>query len=120
MSRIDSAMSAVRKSPATNSPSSSMRKQRSASPSHAIPRSTPSATTRSTMERLFTSSIGLGPSSGNAPSASQCAVIGSSPSRSSSGPTIGPAMPWLPSTTRRSGRTASASMKPSAASWKSG
>ena len=37
----DSASSAVRKSPSTNAPVSSMKKQRSASPSQAMPRSAP-------------------------------------------------------------------------------
>ena len=40
-SSTDAASRAVRKSPGTNSPSPSMKKQRSASPSHAMPRSAP-------------------------------------------------------------------------------
>ena len=42
-SRIDSARSAVTKSPGTNSPVSSTKKQRSASPSNAAPKSAPSS-----------------------------------------------------------------------------
>gem|GEM_PF-5629252 len=43
--RMCRASSAVRKSPATNPPFSSMKKQRSASPSQAMPRSAPFSTT---------------------------------------------------------------------------
>src|ERR687888_281738 len=51
--RNASARSAVTKSPETNSPVPVMKKQRSASPSHAMPMSARSATTRSTMSRRF-------------------------------------------------------------------
>ena len=58
-SRNASASSAVMKSPETNSPAPSMKKQRSASPSQAMPMSAFSATTRSTMSRRFSSMSGL-------------------------------------------------------------
>ena len=57
--RNDSASSAVTKSPAMNSPVPSMKKQRSASPSQAMPMSAFSAITRSTMSRRFSSMSGL-------------------------------------------------------------
>ena len=60
-----------RKSPSTNSPSPSMKKQRSASPSHAMPRSAPSLRTFSITKRRFSGSSGLGSWSGNSPSGSQ-------------------------------------------------
>ncbi len=63
-----SASSAVTKSPGTNSPCSSMKKQRSASPSQAMPRSAFSATTRARISRLFSSSSGLGAWLGKVPS----------------------------------------------------
>ena len=47
------------KSPLMNSPLPSMKKQRSASPSHAMPMSACSAMTRSTMSRRFSSMSGL-------------------------------------------------------------
>ena len=58
-SRNASASSAVMKSPEMNSPVPSMKKQRSASPSHAMPMSAFSAITRSTMSRRFSSMSGL-------------------------------------------------------------
>ncbi|MND04211.1 hypothetical protein D3C83_243780 [compost metagenome] len=51
--------SAVMKSPEMNSPVPSMKKQRSASPSHAIPISARSALTRATMSRRFSSMSGF-------------------------------------------------------------
>ena len=58
-SRNASASSAVMKSPEMNSPVPSMKKQRSASPSQAMPMSAFSATTRSTMSRRFSSMSGF-------------------------------------------------------------
>ena len=75
----DSASSAVRKSPSTNWPVSSMKKQRSASPSQAIPRSAPAASTRSMMNWRFSGSSGLGSCSGKFPSGVQQVSIRSSP-----------------------------------------
>ncbi len=67
----------------------------------------------------FSGSSGLGSWSGNSPSGVQYIWIVSRPRRSSSGPTIGPAMPLPPSTTTFSGFTAAGSMNFSAASWNS-
>ena len=55
------------KSPEMNSPVPSMKKQRSASPSQAMPMSAFSATTRSTMSRRFSSMSGLASWFGKAP-----------------------------------------------------
>src|ERR1041385_1602154 len=52
-SSTSSASSAVVKSPGTNSPESSTKKQRSASPSKATPRSAPSSRTVRTMNSRF-------------------------------------------------------------------
>ena len=52
--------SAVMKSPGTNSPVSSMKKQRSASPSQAMPRSAPVRLTSPMMNWRFSSSSGFG------------------------------------------------------------
>ena len=71
------------------------------------------------MNSRFSGSIGLGSWSGKLPSGVKYASIRSSPSRCSSGPTIGPAIPLPPSTTTFSGLIALASMNPSAASWNS-
>ena len=62
--RIDSASSAVRKSPSTKRPVSSMKKQRSASPSQAMPSSAPVSPSLSMMKRRFSSSSGFGSWSG--------------------------------------------------------
>ncbi len=96
-----------------------MKKQRSASPSHAMPRSAFFSTTSRMMNSRFSGRRGLGSWSGKLPSGFQYVVIRSSPSFSSSGPTIGPAMPLPPSQTTRSGLMALASITPSACSWKS-
>ncbi len=98
-----------------------MKKQRSASPSHAIPRSAPVSRTFAMITSRFSASSGLGSWSGKLPSGVQYSSISSGPSRSSSGPTIGPAIPLPPSSTIVSGRdiepTTSGSMKRSAAAW---
>ena len=115
-----SASSAVMKSPGTNSPSSSTKKQRSASPSQAMPSAAPSLCTLPTMNSRFSSSSGLGWWSGNVPSGSMkhgTAWIGS---RGRIGASIVPAMPLAPSRTTFSGCTAEASMKPSTRSAKAG
>ena len=67
LARIDSASSAVRKSPGTNSPWSSMKKQRSASPSQAIPSSAPRSSTVSMISLRFSGSSGFGSWPGNSP-----------------------------------------------------
>ena len=75
------------------------------------------------MNSRFSGSSGLGSWSGKFPSGVQYVSISSRFSLSSSGPTIGPAMPLPPSSTtfslRGDERTASASMKRSAAAWNS-
>ena len=81
------------KSPGTNSPSASMKKQRSASPSQAMPRSAPSATTRSRISRLFSSRSGLGEWLGNVPSTSK--YIGTQ-SRAVPSKTSGASLPATP------------------------
>ncbi len=70
-SRIDAASRAVRKSPGTNSPWLSMKKQRSASPSQAMPRSACVSRTFLMMNSRFSGSSGLGSWSGNSPSGTQ-------------------------------------------------
>src|SRR5204863_527971 len=107
---IDWARSAVRKSPSTNFPVSSMKKQRSASPSQAIPSSAPSDRTFFTMNVRFSGSSGFGSWSGNSPSGSQYVVTCSIGSWSSSGPTIGPAIPFPPSSTTLRAFTSDGSM----------
>ncbi len=102
------------KSPSQNSPPPSMKKQRSASPSQAIPRSAPLARTRSMISRRFSSSSGFGSWSGNSPSGSKYISSSSSPSLARIGPTIGPAIPLPPSTTTFIGATRAGSMKESA------
>ncbi len=102
------------KSPSQNSPLPSMKKQRSASPSQAIPRSAPVARTRSMIIRRFSSSSGFGSWSGNSPSGTKYISSSSSGSCSRIGPTIGPAIPLPPSTTTFIGFTLAGSMKESA------
>src|SRR3954464_3759764 len=63
-SSTDAASSAVRKSPGTNSPEPSMKKQRSASPSQAMPRSAPVSRTLAMMNSRFSGSSGLGSGGG--------------------------------------------------------
>ena len=116
-SSIVCASSAVIRSPGTNSPVSSMKKQRSASPSHAMPRSAPSLRTRSMMKRRFSSSSGLGSWLGKCPSGSKLWADVRTGRRSSTGPIMGPAMPLQPSSTIESGRTAEASMNADTRSW---
>ena len=70
-SRIASANSAVAKSPGTNSPVSSTKKQRSASPSNATPRSAPSSSVLRTMNSRFSGSSGFGSWFGKLPSGSK-------------------------------------------------
>ena len=91
-----------------------MKKQRSASPSQAMPRSAPVERTRSMIIRRFSSSSGFGSWSGNSPSGTKYIFSSSSGSRSRIGPIIGPPIPLPPSTTTFIGLTASGSMKPSA------
>ena len=62
-----------------------MKKQRSASPSQAIPRSAPLERTRSTISRRFSSSSGFGSWSGNSPSGSKYISSRSRPSLRGSG-----------------------------------
>ncbi len=69
--RTDSASSAVTKSPGTNSPVSSTKKQRSASPSNATPRSAPSSLTLPMMNSRFSGSSGFGSWLGKDPSGSK-------------------------------------------------
>ena len=59
------------KSPGTNSPESSTKKQRSASPSYATPRSAPSSRVLRTMNSRFSGSSGFGSWFGNVPSGSK-------------------------------------------------
>ena len=70
-SSIDSASSAVTKSPGTNSPVSSTKKQRSASPSNATPRSAFSSSVLATMNSRFSGSSGFGSWFGKLPSGSK-------------------------------------------------
>ena len=102
------------KSPSQKLPSPSMKKQRSASPSQAIPRSAPLALTRSMIIRRFSSSSGFGSWSGNSPFGTKYISSSSSGSCSRIGPTIGPAIPLPPSTTTFIGFTLAGSMKESA------
>ena len=119
-SSIESARSAVTKSPGTNSPVSSTKKQRSASPSNAMPRSAPSAATLPTMNSRFSGRSGFGWWFGNVPSGSKKQRIGSIGRRSRTGGSMAPAIPLAASITTRSGRTASTSTKESTFSTKPG
>ena len=94
-----------------------MKKQRSASPSQAIPSSAPSLTTLSMMNWRFSGSSGLGSCPGKLPSGVKYVSTRSSFRCRRSGPTIGPAMPFPPSTTTFSGFTTAGSMNASAAFW---
>ena len=91
-----------------------MKKQRSASPSQAIPRSAPVARTRSMIICRFSCSSGFGSWSGNSPSGTKYISSSSSGSFSRIGPTIGPPIPLPPSTTTFIGFTALGSMNESA------
>jgi hypothetical protein len=66
--RIDSASSAVTKSPGTKSPVSSTKKQRSASPSKATPKSACSSSVLPMMNSRFSGRSGLGSWFGKVPS----------------------------------------------------
>src|ERR671936_311824 len=70
-SRIDSARSAVTKSPGTNSPVSSTKKHRSASPSKATPRSALSSSVFRTMNSRFSGRSGFGSWFGKVPSGAE-------------------------------------------------
>ena len=110
---IDSARSAVMKSPGTNSPVSSMKKQRSASPSHAMPRSARCSRTFPITNCRFSSRSGFGWWLGNVPSGSMQNEIGSIGSFGKTGASIVPAIPFAPSRTTRSGDTLSMSISDS-------
>ena len=98
-----------------------MKKQRSASPSQAMPRSARSLRTLSITNVRFSGRSGFGSWSGNAPSGAQYVGTSSSaPSCSRIGPTIGPAMPLPPSSTTFSGRIAAGSTNSSARAWNAG
>src|SRR5581483_10376917 len=112
-SSTDCASSAVAKSPGTNSPVSSTKKQRSASPSNATPRSAPSDSVRDTMNSRFSGNSGFGSWFGNDPSGSKKHRTASTGSRSSTGGSIAPAIPFAASITTFSGRTAETSMNDS-------
>ena len=81
------------KSPAMNSPLPSMKKQRSASPSQAIPMSALSRITRSTMSRRFSSMSGLASWFGNVPSTSKHSVVSL---HGSSAKSLGATIPAIP------------------------
>ena len=91
-----------------------MKKQRSASPSQAMPSSAPSDRTWSMMNVRFSSSSGLGSWSGISPSGVQYSCTCSIGSVSRIGPAIWPAMPLPPSSTTLPGRTCAGSMNASA------
>ena len=98
------------KSPAMNSPLPSMKKQRSASPSHAMPMSAFSAMTRSTMSRRFSSMSGLASWFGNVPSISKQSRVVRQGSRSKSRGATRPAMPLPASSTTLNGLMTAGSM----------
>ena len=87
-SSINSARSAVTKSPGTNSPVSSMKKQRSASPSKAAPRSALSSSTLPITNSRFSGRSGFGSWFGNVPSGSKKYGTGSIGIRSRTGGSI--------------------------------
>ena len=97
------------KSPGTNSPVSSTKKQRSASPSNATPKSAPSSRVLATMNSRFSGSSGFGSWFGKVPSGSKKYGATSIGSRSSTGGSITPAIPLAASMTTRSGRIAETS-----------
>src|SRR3954466_11136439 len=70
-SRTEPASSAVTKSPGANSPASSTKKQRSASPSKATPRSAPSSSVLRTMNSRFSGSSGFGSGVRDGPSGAE-------------------------------------------------
>ena len=97
------------KSPGTKSPVSSTKKQRSASPSNATPRSAPSSSVFETMNSRFSGRSGLGSWFGNVPSGSKKYVRASIGSRSRIGGSITPAIPLAASITTVSGPIVSTS-----------
>ena len=97
------------KSPGTNSPVSSTKKQRSASPSYATPRSACSSSVLPTMNSRFSGSSGFGSWFGKVPSGSKKHVTASIGRRSSTGGSIAPAIPFAASMTTLSGRIAETS-----------
>ena len=101
--RKASASSAVMKSPEMKSPVPSMKKQRSASPSHAMPMSAFSATTRSTMCARFSSMSGLASWFGKVPSSSMHIGMTWQGSRSNSFGATRPPMPLPASSTHLNG-----------------
>src|SRR6185503_15958873 len=109
-SRNASASSAVMKSPEMNSPVPSMKKQRSASPSQAIPTSAFSATTRATMSRRFSSMRGLASWFGKRPSISKQSRVVRQGSRSNSLGATRPPMPLPASRTTLNGLMTAGSM----------
>jgi hypothetical protein len=108
-SSTDAASRAVTKSPGTNSPVSSTKKQRSASPSNATPKSAPSSSVFETMNSRFSGRSGFGSWFGNVPSGSKKQRTASIGSRSRIGGSIAPAIPFAASMTMRSGSIASTS-----------
>ena len=118
--RSTSAKRAVAKSPGTNSPVSSTKKQRSASPSNATPKSAFSSSVFRMMNSRFSGSSGFGSWFGKLPSGSKKQVTASIGSRSSTGGSIAPAMPFAASITMRSGLIASTSTNDSTRSTNAG
>ena len=89
------------KSPGTNSPVSSMKKQRSASPSKAAPRSAPSSRTLPITNSRFSGRSGFGSWFGNEPSGSKKYGTGSIGIRSRTGGIMTPPIPFAASITTR-------------------
>ena len=98
------------KSPETNSPVPSMKKQRSASPSQAMPMSAFCATTASTMSRRFSSMSGFASWFGNRPSMSKQSLVVRQGSRSNSFGATSPPMPLPASSTTLNGLMIDGSM----------
>ncbi len=98
-----SASRAVTKSPGTNSPVSSTKKQRSASPSKATPRSAPSSVVIRTMNSRFSGRSGFGSWFGKVPSGSKLQRTASIGRRFSTGSSIAPPIPFAASITTLSG-----------------
>ncbi len=88
-----------------------MKKQRSASPSQAIPRSAFSCTTRCMISRRFASSSGSGGWLGKVPSSSKYILTASMGRRGKIAPAPTAPMPLPVSITTLSGGTAARSMK---------
>ena len=99
------------KSPGTNSPVSSTKKQRSASPSNATPSAAFDSSVFRTMNSRFSGRSGFGSWFGKVPSGSKKNRSASTcGSRSSTGGSITPPMPLAASTTMWSGEIRSTSM----------